>query len=210
MATFYVGPRPVLKGRTTAGMVNPYTSMTGKAKGTGTYSFYPLYSTSHVLDGAPDNHNIPGTGQRPGNRFLSQVFNGTTLYVHPLSGTFPNGSATYDGARFKPKEYKGLAGASAFPSGFGHASRTDTSYSLYSNYIFDGVTSASIFANTGHAQRTEAGGAASSFGFFQPTEFHGVASVKVFPTAFGQANTTGDYGRKKVQEFKGVPSAKAL
>lgn len=209
MATFYVGPRPVLKGRTTAGMVNPYTSMTGKAKGTGTYSFYPLYSTSHVLDGAPDNHNIPGTGNRPGNRFLSQVFNGTTLYVHPLSGTFQDG-AGYDGARFKPQEFKGLAGASAFPSGFGHASRADTSYSLYSNYIFDGVTSANIFANTGHAQRTEAQGAPSSFGFFQPNEFKGVPSTVVFTSGYGQANTTGDYGREKVKEFNGVASAKAL
>lgn len=210
MATFYVGPRPVLKGRTTAGMVNPLTSMTGKVKGTGTYSFYPLYSTSHVLDGAPDNHFNPGTGQFPGNRFMSQIFNGSTLYVHPLSGTFPDGSATYDGARFKPNEYKGLAGASAFPSTFGHAYNRVNDYALYNNSIFDGLPSADIFANTGHAQRTEAGGAASSFGFFQPTEFHGVASVKVFPTAFGQANTTGDYGREKVQEFNGVPSAKAL
>lgn len=209
MATFYVGPRPVLKGRTTAGMVNPYTSMTGKAKGTGTYSFYPLYSTSHVLDGAPDNHNIPGTGNRPGNRFLSQVFNGTTLYIHPLSGTFQDG-AGYAGARFKPQEFKGLAGASAFPSTFGHAYNRANDYALYDNYIFDGVPSANIFANTGHAQRTEAQGAPSSFGFFQPNEFKGVPSTVVFTSGYGQANTTGDYGREKVKEFNGVASAKAL
>jgi hypothetical protein len=209
MATFYVGPRPVLKGRTTAGMVNPYTSMTGKAKGTGTYSFYPLYSTSHVLDGAPDNHFDPGTGQFPGNRFLSQVFNGTTLYIHPLSGTFQDG-AGYDGARFKPQEFKGLAGASAFPSTFGHAYNRANDYALYDNYIFDGVPSADIFANTGHAQRTEAQGAPSSFGFFQPNEFKGVPSTVVFTSGYGQANTTGDYGREKVKEFNGVASAKAL
>ena len=209
MATFYVGPRPVLKGRTTAGMVNPYTSMTGIAKGTGTYSFYPLYSTSHVLDGAPDNHFDPGTGQFPGNRFLSQVFNGTTLYIHPLSGTFQNG-AGYDGARFKPQEFKGLAGASAFPSTFGHAHNRVNDYALYDNYIFDGVPSADIFANTGHAQRTEAEGAPSSFGFFQPNEFKGVPSTVVFTSGYGQANTTGDYGREKVKEFNGVASAKAL
>jgi hypothetical protein len=190
-------------------MVNPYTSMTGKAKGTGTYSFYPLYSTSHVLDGAPDNHFDPGTGQFPGNRFLSQVFNGTTLYIHPLSGTFQDG-AGYDGARFKPQEFKGLAGASAFPSTFGHAPDRVTSYSFYNNYIFDGVTSANIFSNTGHAQRTEAEGAPSSFGFFQPNQFKGVPSTVVFTSGYGQANTTGDYGREKVKEFNGVASAKAL
>jgi hypothetical protein len=210
MATFYVGPRPVLKGRSTGDMVNPYTTMTGKAKSTGTYSFYPLYSTSHVLDGAPDNHYTPGTGEHPGNRFLSQVFNGTTLYIHPLSGTFADGSATYDGARFRPLEYKGLAGAQAFSSGYGHAGTRTSEYSLYSNYIFDGVTSANVFANTGHGPRTDAQGAPASFGVFKPTEFQGVTSTAIFSTGYGQANVTGDYGREKVQEWYGVPSAKAL
>jgi len=209
MATFYVGPRPVLKGRSTAEMVNPYTTMTGNSKGTGTYSFYPLYSTSHVLDGAPDNHYVPGTGEHPGNRFLSQIFVGSTLYIHPLSGTFADG-AGYEGARFKPLEFKGLTGAKAFPSSFGHAQRADTEYSLYNNYIFDGVTSANIFANTGHAQRTEADGAPASFGFFQPSRFNGVDSATVFVSGYGQANVTSDYGREKVQEWYGVPSAKAL
>ena len=38
MATFYVGPRPVLRGRNSSDMVNPW-------KGTaGTYSFYPLFA----------------------------------------------------------------------------------------------------------------------------------------------------------------------
>lgn len=208
MATFYVGPRPVLKGRSSAEMVNPYTSMTGKAKGTGTYSFYPLYSTSHVLDGAPDRHVAPGTGEFPGNRFLSQLFNGSTLYVHPLSGSFPNGSATYEGARFRPLEFKGLSGAAAFPAGFGHADRV-SEYS-YNNFIFDGVTSSNVFANLGHAPRTEAQGAPSSFGLFRPNDTHGVTSAKVFTDGYGQANVTTEYGREKVQEWYGVPSAKAL
>lgn len=210
MATFYVGPRPVLKGRSSKEMVNPYTTMTGKSKGTGTYSFYPLYSTSHVLDGAPDNHNVPGTGRHPGNRFLSQVFVGTTLYIHPLSGTFADGSATYDGARYKPLEYKGLVGAKVFPSNFGHAAGRASDYALYSNYIFDGVTSANIFANTGHGQRTDAQGAPSSFGLFQPARHNGVASTTVFASGYGQANITSEYGREKVQEWYGVPSSKAL
>jgi hypothetical protein len=209
MATFYTGPRPVLKGRTSVNMVNPYTTMTGKVKGAGVYSFYPLYSTDHVLDGAPDNHFEPGTGQFPGNRFLSQVFNGTDLYVHPLSGTFADGTATYDGARFRPLEYKGLAGAAAFPPSFGKGNEYFTEYG-YNNYIFDGVTSAEVMANTGHAQRTEAEGAPSSFGYFVPARFAGVESSKVFTEGYGQANVTGDYGREKVKEWYGVPSAKAL
>jgi hypothetical protein len=210
MATFYVGPRPVLKGRSSAEMVNPYTTLTGKAKGSGTYSFYPLYSTSHVLDGAPDNHFDPGTGQFPGNRFLSQLFNGSTLYVHPLSGTFADG-AGYDGARFRPQEFKGLAGAVAFPSNFGHADReSDYAHSLYQ---FDGVDSANPLVDVGHGQRTDAEGAPNSFGYFVPAEFHGVESTTVFTAGYGQAYPTGydnEYGKNRVQEFRGVPSARAL
>jgi len=207
MATFYVGPRPVLKGQSTANMVNPYTSMTGKAKGAGTYSYYPLYSTSHILDGAPDNNHVPGTGYHPGNVFLSQIFNGSTLYIHPLSGAFADG-AGYEGSRFRPMEFKGLVGSAAFPSGFGHADRV-SEYS-YNNYIFDGVSSSNVFANTGHNPRTDAQGAPASFGYFRPDEEHGVTSAKVFTSGYGQSNVTGDYGREKVQEWYGVPSAKAL
>lgn len=206
MTTFYVGPRPVLKGQNSNEMVNTY-------KGTaGTYSFYPLFSTSHVLDGAPDNHFNPGTGDFPGNRFLSQIFNGSTLYVHPLSGTFADG-AGYDGARFKPKEFKGLAGAAAFPSNFGHAYNRGNDYEYYDNWLFDGVPSANVMTNLGHGQRTEAQGAPSSFGYFAPTEFNGVTSTTVFTSGYGQAYPTGydnEYGKNRVQEFRGVPSAKAL
>jgi hypothetical protein len=204
MATFYVGPRPVLKGRNTKEMVNPY-------KGTaGTYSFYPLFGKG-LLDGAPDNHYVPGTGNHPGNRFLSQVFNGTYLYVHPLSGTFPDGTATYDGARYQPLQFKGLESAKAFVSGYGHAIDRANDYALYSNFKFDGVTSAEVFATGfGHAPRTEAEGAPSTFGLFKPDLHSGVASATVFTTGYGQANTAGEYGRQKVNEYFGVPSAKAL
>lgn len=208
MATFYVGLRPVLKGRNVNEMVNPYTTMTGKAKGTGTYSHYPLYSTSHVLDGAPDNHHIPGTGYFPGDVFLSQLYNGSTLYVHPLSGTFPDGKATYDGARFRPMEYKGLVGAVAFPSAFGHAER-ENDYKVR-QYTFKGVASAKTIDDPGHGPRTEAQGAPASFGYFRPEEEHGVASAKAFPATFGQGNDVDDYGRQKVLQWFGVPSAKAL
>jgi hypothetical protein len=211
MATFYVGPRPVLRGVNTNDMVNPYTSMTGKAKGKGTYSYYPLYNTSHVLTGAPDNNHVPGTGYAPGDVFMSQIFRGVTFYIHPLSGTFPDGTATYDGARFRPLEYKGLAGSSAFPSGFGHVDRV-SDYS-YNSDIFDGVASANVFLNTGHSARTEAQGAPSSFGVFRPDEPHFVTSGAVFTATYGQAIPAGydnEYGKNKVQEWRGLPSSKAL
>lgn len=211
MATFYVGPRPVLRGQSTANMVNPYYSMTGKAKGTGTYSYYPLYSTSQLLTGAPDNDHTPGTGRHPGNVLLSQLFNGTTLYVSttPLAGTFPDGKATYDGARYRPFEYRGLSTAKALDGG--HAVDRVNAYALYSNYFFDGVTSANAFASGyGHGPRTEGQGAPASFGLFRPDEYQGVASTVVFTANYGQANVTSAYGRNKNQEWKGVASAKAL
>jgi hypothetical protein len=207
MATFYVGPRPVLKGRTTAGMVHPYKGTVGK------YSFWENWSTSHVLDGAPDNNYIPGTGKYPGNRLLSQIFNGTVLYVHPLSGTFQNGSK-YTGSRYRPLEYKGLAGAAAFTSGYGHDANAVSRYSLYSNFKFDGVPSADVMTNVGHGVRAYgSAGVASSFGYFIPEEFHGVTSTTVFTSGYGQGLPVGynnAYGKNKVNEYRGLPSARAL
>lgn len=204
MATAYVGPRPVLKGRTSANMVHPYKNKVG------VYSFWVNWSPDQVLDGAPDNHHVPGTGRHPGNVFLSQVFRGAMTYLHPLAGDFADG-AGYEGARFKPMEYKGLAGAKAFPAGFGHADRV-SEYS-YNNNIFDGVTSAKVLTNVGHAKRTEAQGAPATFGVFIPDAFQGVTSTQIFTSGYGQAIPAGydnEYGRNRVKEFRGVPSAKAL
>lgn len=197
MATYYVGPRPVLKGRTTAGMVNSFRGTAG------TYSYYPLFSTSHVLDEGPDNNHVPGTGMRPGNVLLSQLFNGSTLYSAstPLAGDFADGTTTFGGMRFRPSEYKGLSASQALSGG--HEKRT-TDYSLYSNYIFDGVTSAEVFANIGHGQRT------TDYSLYDNYTFDGVISAEVMSAGYGQANTASEYGRNKVGEYKGVPSAKAL
>lgn len=203
MATFYVGPRPVLAGQNTNSMVNPYYTMTGKAKGTGTYSYYPLYSTSQILRGGPDNAHVPGTGRHPGNVLLSQLLTGSTLYVGttPLAGTFADGTATYDGARFRPFEYRGLSSAQALSGG--HAKRT-TAYSLYTNYIFDGVTSANAFTNMGHAKRV------TDYSLYNNYIFDGVPSTEVIKGSYGQANETTEYGRVKPKEWKGVASSKAL
>jgi len=210
MATFYVGPRPVLRGRSTSDMVNPYTTMSGRVRGTGVYSNYSLYSSSQVLSGAPDNDHVPGTGRHPGNVLLSQLQTGSTLYVGttPLGGTFPDGTATYDGARFRPFTFRGIDGAKALDGG--HVQRS-LYYGLYSNYKFDGVASAEVMpSGYGHTSRTEVQGAPSSFGVFRPNDTHGVSSSAIFTSGYGQLNETGDYGRNKVKEHKGVASSKAL
>lgn len=202
MATFYVGSRPILRGRSTANMKNPY-----KGNKVGTYSYWINYSTDNILAGAPDNNNVPGTGARPGNRFLSQVFNGTALYVHPLANPIEDGY----GLRFKPNEYKGLSGAAAFSSGYGHADR-NLYYGNYNNFVYDGVPCCEALANSslGHGVRTDKTGAPSSFGTFYPDTFKGADSTTVFPSGYGQANTANSYGRYKVNEYKGLTSTKAL
>ena len=210
MATFYVGPRPVLRGRSTSDMVNPYITMSGRVRGTGVYSNYSLYSSSQILSGAPDNNHVPGTGRHPGNVLLSQLFTGSTLYVGttPLGGVFPDGTATYDGARFRPYTFRGIDGAKALDGG--HVKR-NLYYGLYSNYKFDGVASAEAMpSGYGHTSRTEAEGAPASFGRFRPNDVHGVASSTIFTSGYGQQNTTSEYGRNKVKEHKGVTSSKAL
>jgi hypothetical protein len=185
-------------------MVHPYKNKVG------TYSFWVNWSPDQVLDGAPDRNHVPGTGLRPGNVLLSQIINGTSLYVHPLSGTFADG-AGYEGARYRPFEHKGLTGAKAFPASFGHADRV-SEYS-YNNNLFDGVTSSKVLVNVGHGKRTDTQGAPATFGYFIPNEFLGVNSAKVFAAGFGQAIPTGydnEYGRNRVKEHRGVPSSKAL
>jgi hypothetical protein len=208
MTTFYVGPRPVLRGANSNDMVNPYTTMTGRVKGTGTYSHYPLYNTSQILTGAPDRNHVPGTGYHPGDVFMSQLFNGTTLYIHPLSGDFANGTATYGGVRFRPMEYKGLLAVRVFSSGFGHPER-ENEYKVR-QYSFKGIDAANALSDPGHAPRTEAQGAPNTFGVFRPNEVQGVESAEIFTEGYGQENVAGDYGRYKVQEWKGVASSKAL
>jgi len=197
MATFYVGPRPVLKGRNTNDMVNPW-------KGTkGVYSYYPLFAKG-LLDGGPDRNHVPGTGYHPGNVLLSQLFTGSTLYggTTPLAGAFADGTATYSGTRFRPNEYKGIA-AGAVLNG-GHAKRT-TDYSLYSNYIFDGIDAANAFVSGyGHAKRKVA------YSLYDNYIFDGVDSANIFPSGYGQANVASEYGRNKVQEWSGVTSSRAL
>jgi hypothetical protein len=125
-----------------------------------------------------------------------------------LAGAFADGTATYEGARYRPLEYRGIAGAKALNGG--HAKRS-LYYGLYSNFIFDGVAAAEVMpVGYGHGPRTEAQGAPASFGLFRPNDVQGVASAKIFTTNYGQANTTTIYGREHPKEYKGVPSGKAL
>lgn len=202
MALFYAGPRPVLKGRNSNNMINPY-------KGTaGTYSFYPLYSTDHVLDGAPENNYTPGSGEYPHGLNLSRVYTGLENNIQPLKSA--GDGARIDGMRFRPFESKGAVGTFVFSSSFGHVTReTDYSY----NRRYEHTYKFQRMSDPGHSARfTSEDGAADSFGAFAPYEYKG-AGDGVFGSGYGQTVPAGydnEYGRNRVNEWRGVPSSEAL
>ncbi len=198
MATFYTGYRPVLKGRNKNNMVHAY-------KGTvGVYSHWHLYSSDHVLDGFPDENVQPGAGDYPHGLLLSRMFRGLKA-LYPLDNSGGGNRLAY--ARFRPLEFKGTTAQRAFGSGFGHVDR-ETEYAIQS-LIFDGVQSAKVFSNFGHA-RDRADGPANISGH-NPNEHRGVDLA--MDDGFGQTVPAGfdnAYGRNRVNEYRGVTSAKAL
>lgn len=202
MATFYVGSRPVLGGRN----VNNFIHST-KNK-VGTYSYWQLQDQgSKLLAGAPDNEYALGT--RKHARILEYIYSGKP-HVAPMAraGGNSSGTARQPYNRFRPLEYKGLT-ASAALGNVGHAIR-DLYYSQYSNYTFDGVPSADAMTNVGHVRRFSQ----SYGGAFNPYVWNGVPSSSAMPGTIGQAlpatAMTSNYGHNKVNEWRGVPSSKAL
>jgi hypothetical protein len=201
MALFYTGPRPVLKGRNSDNMVNPY-------KGTsGTYSHYPLYSASHVLDGAPTTNYTPGSGNYPNGLALSRAFAGLEDAKQSLNGS--GDGARVDGMRFRPLENRSATGAIVFGNTFGHQTRaTDYSYNrrYEHTYRFQRVN------NPGHTSRTDVTGAPSSFGAFAPYGYKGVTeSALLGADAVGIPSGYDNlYGKNKVNEWRGIPSSRAL
>lgn len=202
MATFYVGPRPVLRGRN----VNNFIHST-KNK-VGTYSYWELQDQgAKLLAGAPDNEYTLGT--RKHARILEYIYAGKP-HVAPMArqGGNSSGSARQSGARYRPLEFKGLTASAALGSA-GHAIRS-LYYSQYNNYEFDGVASADVMANAGHVRRftTTYGGA------FNPYVYNGAPSSLAMSGTVGQAlpatAMTSNYGHNKVNEWRGVPSSKAL
>ncbi len=201
MAVFYLGPRPVLRGRSSTGNVHPW-------KGTEeVYSNYSIYNSSQILDGAPNNDHTPGTGRHPHDLKMSRIFRGLENREQPLDA--PGGGARIEGMRYRPLENKAAGNNKVFKSGFGHVDRV-TSYSLvppYSHsYKFQPLDV------VGHAARDiDADGTANSFGRFGPHVNKGVTDEPL--DRDGQTVPEGydnEYGRNRVLEWQGIPSARAL
>lgn len=205
MTTFYTGTRPVLKGRTSSGSVHFW-------KGTvGTYSNWDLMNTSHVLDGAPNTSVTPGTGDYPHDYFTSYIWRGRH-HIAPMPD--PGNGTRADGYRYRPLTYRGLDGAKAFGSSYGHAYDRANDYANWTNFVFAGLTSAVAIpsSTTGHEVRYTS--TINSFGSFGPYINKGVTPSKAFSSSYGQAlpsaHDSSDYRSSKVNEWRGVASARAL
>lgn len=202
MSVFYVGPRPVLRGKNDNDAVNPYTGETG------TYSNWDIFNTSHVLSGMPNTDVAPGSGDYPHGLTLSRRYRGLDT-LNPLDNS--GGGARIDGMRFRPLENKAAGNALVFYSGYGHIRRV-TDYSEWDPYDdsdrFVPLTSSAV----GHVKRAYgAAGTAANFGYFDHFIYKGVTTqpledtVQTVPTGYDH-----DYGRNRVNEWQGVTSAKAL
>lgn len=206
MATtaYYVGPRPVLRGRNWKNSVNPYTGKTA------TYSNWSLFNTEHVLDGAPIANVTPGTGKFPGDYFMSYIRRGGQ-HVAPLSAINGLGTAPRQPlGHYGPNLYRGLTGAKAMPTGYGHTPRV-TAYSEWSNYVYGGLSADSALP-TGYGHARRAVSTSATFGSFQPKAWKGVAPSIAMPVV-GSTTTaayTNAYGKNRTKEWRGTPSSKAL
>lgn len=199
MAVYFQGFKPVLKGKNSNDAVHTW-------KGTvGTYSNWDLFNTSHVLDGAPNTNHVPGEGREPHGLQLSRWFNGLRD-KWPMDGA--GSGARIDGMRYRPLEYKGSESQKVFGTAFGHQDRV-TSYSYYSNYVFDGI-GVEVLDDVGHVRRATS--TAFSFGAFDPYINKGISTTPLNDSghAFPETDDNTYYGFEKVNEWKGVPSAKAL
>lgn len=202
MAIFYVGPRPVLRGKNSGDAVHPITGAEG------VYSNWDIHNTSHVLAGAPNNDHTPGTGYHPHGLTLTRRHRGLDT-LNPLDNS--GGGARIDGMRYRPLENKAAGNALVFYSGYGHIPRV-TGYSQWDAYDdsdrFVPLTSSAV----GHVKRAHgAAGTAATFGYFDHYIYKGVTdepledTVQTVPTTYDNA-----YGRNRVNEWQGVTSAKAL
>lgn len=199
MTTFYVGARPVLRGRDADNFINFWKNKVG------VYSNWSLQDTApKLLAGFPDNEYVLGTPKHAG--ILEYLFSGKQ-HVAPMDGA--GGGTRLDYGRLHMMEYKGAV--PAFPSGYGHAYNRGLYYEGYSNSVYPGLSSTVGLpsATTGHAHRVNV----SYGGAFDPYTFNGTPSSLAMPNV-GQAApataTESIYGHNRVNEWRGTPSSKAL
>lgn len=205
MAIFYTGYRPVTKGKNANDAAHPI-------KGVGEYSNYDLHNTSHILDGAPQNDHVPGTGYHPGDYFLTSVMLGTFLNYHaPLDdpGEGPELDWYTLGVDLLTK--RGQDGQHAFGGeDFGHEAGRDSEYSY--GYLAHARTDYKFLQEAGHELRDlDAEGTANTYGRHNPHINKGVTHVFVDGDVGHEIPEGNDgYGHNKINEWFGLPSSRAL
>lgn len=205
MAVFYTGTRPVTKGRNINDSAHPY-------KGVGVYSNWALHNTSHVLDGAPNNNHVPGEGYHPHDIALTRRYRGLETHgtqVEELRS--PGGGTRLDYHRWHPNENKAAGNNLAFRFGYGHIPRT-VDYSRWDAY--DDTYRQRRLNDPGHAIRYNGDeGVVEGMGAYAPHINKGVTETplddtsQTYPAAGVYDN---EYGRNKINEWRGATSSKAL
>jgi hypothetical protein len=203
MAVFYVGHRPVLRGRSTTGNVHPY-------KGAGVYSNWSIFNDSQILEGAPNEDHVPGTGRHPHDLQMSRRWRGLDTEA-PLDA--PGLGPELEWHRNFKDLYalKGEGAQDVFKSGYGHQDR-ETSYSLWEPWSFKGHGTAPL-NDPGHGIRDFGDeGTANDFGRRNPWLYHGVNDTPLADAGDPIADKpTGlDHAFQEINVWKGVPAAKAL
>lgn len=197
MALTYVGYRPILAGRNSNNFIGPRGNV-------GKYSNYSLRDTgTKVFTGFPNTNYAVGSNDRQ-VRILEYIYSGRQ-HVAPMAGA-GLGPDLLTGARYKPLENKAAGGALVFQPAYGHLDRV-TNYSAYSNYQYDGLDSAEPMKGPGHVLRytTTYGGP------FKPYENKGASVQAMYnPGQTIPAVYTNAYGKNRVNEWRGLPSSKAL
>ena len=204
---FYVGPRPVLRGRNSNDNVNTFTGKVGE------YSNWSLMNPDAPLKGMPNNDHTPGTGRHPHGLYNTRTFRGLEDRTQPLDS--PGEGARLENHRWHPWENKSAGNAKVFKAGFGHEVGTPVAgqeHYGYADWIYDGVTKKPLSGTFGHGVRgPDAEGTANSFGRFNPFDY-GAKGVTETPLEdAGQIEPDEyEYRTAKINQWQGVTSSKAL
>jgi hypothetical protein len=193
--------RPILPGQNENEFVPPWRDSPG------VYSYFPIWSSTQLLEDMPINKHVPGEGRHPHGLQMSRWFLGLqndTLLGNPGLGT------RIDGMRFNPTLFRGLVGALEGTSG---QSNPNLTYSRFTNFVFHGLEIDKTLVDPGHSARGVDGeGTAATFGSFGPLDPGAKALFQPMEDP-GQALPEGydnSYGHNRIQEWHGVPSARVL
>lgn len=199
----YTGKRPILPQRDST-QVNPVTGETEESN----YSYSEGKNLSgQVFADIPDHE--PGTGYYPGDVAMTRRFLGQDTQ-NELDDPGEGADTSYLGHVTWPNPVPG-AEVMGDP---GHELGRDNPYARHTNFEpHQGVPSTDKTLDGGHPVRYEwdedvpTGGGAT-----QPLEYHGVTEQPLDDSGREkpEVNAEGIYGHQRVNEWKGVPSAKVL